>query len=296
MESPVEKLYVGKECLAPMVRAGTLPLRSLALRYGADTVWGEEIIDRRITQTVRQINDTLETVDYTSKDGRTVVLRTHPASEGGRFVYQIGTANSTYALNAALHVQQDVSAVDVNMGCPKNFSTGGGMGAALLSTPELSEDILKTLRRNLAVPVSCKIRLLADTTATVEYARRMEAAGAQALTVHARRVGTAERDRALWEELRPVVDAVGVPVVANGDCYTRGMMAEVRRRSGCASVMLARPALYNVSLFDKAAAAAAPRARVIREYVQECIRFDNNIQNSKYNVMEMMRSSRHPEY
>jgi tRNA-dihydrouridine synthase 2 len=87
-----------------------------------------------------------------------------------------------------------VAAVDINMGCPKHFSVHGGMGAALLRKPEVACDvrltrsspaisldlpltgrilalcqrqIIKTLRRNLNIPISCKIRLLEDTKATV---------------------------------------------------------------------------------------------------------------------------------
>lgn len=37
----------------------------------------------------------------------------------------------------------DVAAIDINMGCPKSFSLSGGMGAALLSKPELIHDVLK---------------------------------------------------------------------------------------------------------------------------------------------------------
>lgn len=33
--------YAGKLILAPMVRIGTLPMRLLALQYGADIVYGE---------------------------------------------------------------------------------------------------------------------------------------------------------------------------------------------------------------------------------------------------------------
>lgn len=35
----------------------------------------------------------------------------------------------------------DVAAVDINMGCPKSFSISGGMGAALLSKPDLIHDV-----------------------------------------------------------------------------------------------------------------------------------------------------------
>eukprot|EP01018_Ginkgo_biloba_P002320 Gb_29671 [translate_table: standard] len=81
---------------------------------------------------------------------------------------------------------KDVAAVDVNMGCPKSFSISGGMGAALLAKPELIYDILTTLKRNLEIPVTCKIRLLKSPQETVELARRIEKAGVSAIAVHGR--------------------------------------------------------------------------------------------------------------
>ena len=48
--------YQGKVILAPMVRAGTLPLRLLALEHGADIVYGEEIIDRKIAKCTRKVS------------------------------------------------------------------------------------------------------------------------------------------------------------------------------------------------------------------------------------------------
>lgn len=40
--------YSNKVCLAPMVRIGELPMRLLALRYGANLVWGPEIVDKAL--------------------------------------------------------------------------------------------------------------------------------------------------------------------------------------------------------------------------------------------------------
>lgn len=45
--------------------------------------------------------------------------------------------------------------------------------------------------------------------------------------------------------------AVSIPVLANGDLYTREAIAEIQRLSGCDGVILARPALFNVCLFRK---------------------------------------------
>lgn len=53
-----------------------------------------------------------------------------------------------------------MSGIDINMGCPKDFSIKGGMGAALLKNPRKIEEILQTLTSNLTIPVTCKIRVL----------------------------------------------------------------------------------------------------------------------------------------
>ncbi|CAM9459898.1 unnamed protein product [Ectocarpus sp. 4 AP-2014] len=298
VEDAIDQLYRGKVILAPMVRAGTLPFRALALRYGADTVFTEEVIDRRVVNAVRTENPVLGTVDYVEKRGKKGIatpFQTCPALERGRLVYQIGTGDATNALRAAQHVERDVAAVDINMGCPKKFSLQGGMGAALLKQPQLAADIVGTLRRNLSVPVSVKIRLLETPGETVEFARRMEKAGACALSVHVRKVGDTPASKARWEELRPVVDAVNIPVIANGDMYTRADMAGIKTLSGCSSVMLARPALLNCSIF-KPDGHVLPLKEVIQQYLRECFRYDSVYQNAKYTVMEMLTKRRHPDH
>ena len=44
--------------------------------------------------------------------------------------------------------ESDVAAIDVNMGCPKEYSTKGGMGAALLSQPDKVKEV-RTVEENL---------------------------------------------------------------------------------------------------------------------------------------------------
>lgn len=73
-------------CLAPMVRAGTLPLRLLALEYGADLVWSEEIVARKMAG-CRRIEHPRGTVDFVAKGGN-VVFQTSPA-ERGKCIFQV---------------------------------------------------------------------------------------------------------------------------------------------------------------------------------------------------------------
>ncbi len=89
---------------AASVHQGTLPFRALALRYGADTVFTEEVIDRRVVNAVRTENPVLETIDYVEgrgKKGNATPFQTCPALERGRVVYQVGTGDATNALRAA---------------------------------------------------------------------------------------------------------------------------------------------------------------------------------------------------
>lgn len=89
-------------CLLPS-QQGTLPFRALALRYGADTVFTEEIIDRRVVNAVRTENPILQTVDYVEsrgKKGSATPFQTC-ALERDRVVYQIGTGDAANALRAA---------------------------------------------------------------------------------------------------------------------------------------------------------------------------------------------------
>ena len=121
-------------------------------------VFGEEIIDRNLHGCTREWNEKLETVDF-SKNAK-LFFRVDPVKEKGRCVFQMGTPDAVSALKGAREVAGDVAGIDINMGCPKSFSVTGGMGAALLSKPETACDIIKTLKRNLNIPVTCKIRLL----------------------------------------------------------------------------------------------------------------------------------------
>lgn len=150
--------YKNKIILAPMVRVGTLPMRLLALEYGADIVYSEELIDWKFLKSVRRVNDVLGTVDYIDKSDGTVVFRTC-GTEKERVVVQLGTCDAQRALKVAKMIENDVAGIDINMGCPKEFSLKGGMGAALLTNPEKAKAILSTLVQNLKIPVTCKIRV-----------------------------------------------------------------------------------------------------------------------------------------
>ncbi len=320
-------------------------------------------MDRSITSpTERVINEELGTIDYRvpkhtysakvqrrlendvdnpdAKNGA-VLLRIDPLVEKHRLIYQMGTGEPNLALDAALTVVKDVDGLDVNMGCPKKFSVSGGMGSALLSDMTRACDIIQTLRRNINCnkPVSAKIRLLDEDNPkpTVDFVRNLVKAGANAIAIHGRIRGDESHIMARWGTLIEVVKElkmcgdVNVPIVINGDLYTREDMREMKFRTGCDGIMLARPALYNISLFnrgkeeeekkesDGAGAAGGEgipisqfqqtnhsgyygynspllhsRTSIIQEYIAHCVRYRAHSKNAKYVVCEMMNARRAP--
>ena len=205
--------YRDKMILAPMVKIGTLPFRLLALQYGADIVYTEEIIDKRLLSSERLDNPVLGTVDYIDRRDNSLVFRTCAREKpklgdvtildfsyassvtwtwttGPLYLYisvmQIGTSDPNRAAAVARKVEADVSGIDVNMGCPKSFSLKGGMGAALLTQPDKVRDILTRMVAAVSIPVTAKIRLLPDMEDTLKLVEVIQETGIAALGVHGR--------------------------------------------------------------------------------------------------------------
>lgn len=272
-------------------------MRLLSLEMGADICYVEEIIDKKIVASKRIENraaplmtpcavshicvhhiDDLGTVDFIGKDN-TLVFRTNTLDHPN--VFQIGTADATLALQAAQMVINDVDAIDINMGCPKHFSVSGGMGAALLSKPQVVKEILTTLVRNLPKPVTCKIRLLDRMEDTLDLVRVIESTGVSALAVHCRTVAERPRDPAHWDRL-PLIRSTlspAIPLIANGDVFQYSDFQRVRTETGASSVMVARGAMWNPSIFR--AEGALPLDEVISRYIRLAVDTDAVYQNTK---------------
>ncbi|KAI9600020.1 hypothetical protein KEM48_000234 [Puccinia striiformis f. sp. tritici PST-130] len=210
------------------------------LEYGADLVWGPEIVDKAIIGSTRIVDETSGTIQYTKNNGTSSIWQTHPI-EKSRLIYQIGSANKELALQAAQTVADDVSGIDLNCGCPKDFSLKGGMGAALLKEPDKLCGILIHLVQNLPThPISVKIRLLPSQEETLSLVKKICETGVSCLTVHCRTQPMRSTEPALLHRLREIVDFVNqirtsdnpLPVVANGDCYTLQDLPKFKESDG----------------------------------------------------------------
>ncbi|KAI9322674.1 hypothetical protein BX666DRAFT_1849277 [Dichotomocladium elegans] len=275
--------YRNKVVLAPMVRIGTLPFRLTALDYGADLVWTEELVDKRVIGSVRKYNPITQTIEYLK--GSKLTWSTHE-NERGRVIFQLGTADPDLALQAALTVKQDVAGIDVNCGCPKKFSVHAGMGAALLTNPDLLQRILVNLVENTGLPVTCKIRLLESKEETIKLLKMIESTGVKAITIHCRTRDQRPTTPANWEEFKEIRGAVkNIPVSINGDIFCYEDIAKAKEKTNADSVMIARGAQYNPSIFRKEG--FLPYEEVVEAYVKWAVRVDNIYQNTKYVLLTM---------
>ena len=284
--------YVGKMILAPMVKIGTLPTRLLALDYGADLVYTEEIIDYRLLRSKRVVNAKLETIDYIDKTDDTLVLRIYPKREKGHLVLQIGTSDPNRAVKVAKMVQEDVDAIDVNMGCPKGFSLKGGMGAALLSHPDKIKAILTALVSSVDISVTCKIRILPKIEDTLALIDVIQATGVCAVGVHGRTKDERPNHSNNVEAIKAVVKHCKIPVIANGgSANTRDSPINTYegirgfwKDTEAASVMIARAAEWNASVFSPDG--KQDIFKIIDQYMDYAIQFDQPFVLSKYNVQQ----------
>ncbi|KHJ34999.1 putative dihydrouridine synthase [Erysiphe necator] len=293
--------YRGKIVLAPMVRSGELPSRILALHYGADLVWGPETVDRSLIGTTRRVNHHLQTVDFTrlpsngSKIPRvdqkeSIIFRLHPEKESKRLIFQIGTSDPVRAVEAARIVARDVAGIDVNAGCPKPFSTSGGMGAALLQTPEKLCAILRALVKDITaefeIGISVKIRLLDTVESTLSLVNDLCETGITGLTVHCRTTPMRPRERAIRDQLKMITALCrekGVACIMNGDIQNRQEAEKLIAEYGADGAMIASAAEANSSCFrSDLEGGLAPWNEVVRQYLEICLQFENRFGNTKY--------------
>ncbi|MPC14460.1 tRNA-dihydrouridine(20) synthase [NAD(P)+]-like [Portunus trituberculatus] len=205
--------YRGKVIVAPMVRVCTLPFRLLTIDYGTDLVYTEETIDYKMLRSIKRQNDVLGTVDFIDKSDGTVFFRTCER-ERSKVIFQIGTNDAQRALKVGKMVEPFVAGLDVNMGCPKEFSLKGGMGAALLTQPDKIKSILTTLVQGLTIPVTCKIRILDSISETLELCKLIEECGVAAIGVHGRTRQERPRHPNHNDVIKEIANVLTIPVIA----------------------------------------------------------------------------------
>ncbi|CAM9668557.1 unnamed protein product [Pylaiella littoralis] len=225
---------------APMVEQSEAAFRILVKRHGCDLAY---------TQMLHAAKFAPESA-VKFRDGRFDAV---DAQADRPLIAQFCGNDPDTVVRAARHVEGRCDGVDLNLGCPQKIAKKGNYGAFLLSDPQLCEDIVSAMSRELSVPVTVKIRAQENESDTLELARRLEGAGAQLLTVHGRTVSSKKTTQgaANWDIIRKVKDAVSIPVVANGGIETGADAERLLEETGADAVMSSEGLLENPALFDR---------------------------------------------
>jgi tRNA-dihydrouridine synthase B len=212
--------------LAPMAGITDLPYRNLVARFGAGLVVSEMIAS----------NEWL-----TKRPGTREKAELGIGVEGTSV--QIAGREAAPMIEAAKMIEaQGARIIDINMGCPAKKVTQGASGSALMKTPDHALRLIEAVVGAVDVPVTLKTRLGWDDDMlnAPEIARRAEAAGIQMITIHGRTRCQFYNGNADWAAIRGVVDAVDIPVVANGDILDTVTARMALAQSGAQGVMIGR--------------------------------------------------------
>jgi nifR3 family TIM-barrel protein len=140
--------------------------------------------------------------------------------------------------------------VDINCGCPSTRTTDNESGSFLLKSPDKIYEMIRVIKK-AGFTVTAKIRLGFKNNNVLEVARAIEAAGADALTVHARLAWHSNKVPADWEWIARVKKAAKIPVIGNGDIDSPKKAADMLKIAD--GVMIARAAIGNPFIFRQTA-------------------------------------------
>ncbi|KQP91318.1 dihydrouridine synthase [Methylobacterium sp. Leaf113] len=230
--------------LAPLSGVTDLHVRRIARRLGASAVVSEMVAAAEL-----------------ARGDQEAQLRAEGSGVDPHIVQLAGCAPEPMAEAARIAEANGADVIDINMGCPAKVVTGVASGSALMRDIEGATRILAAVRGAVRIPVTVKMRLGWDhaNLNAPDLARRAEGLGLNAVTVHGRTRQQFYKDRADWRAIRAVVEAVAIPVIANGDISTLTEARTCLERSGAAGLMVGRAAVGRPWLVGALAAGLAGR-------------------------------------
>ena len=236
---PVE--FASPFLLAPLAGVSDSPFRQLAREQGAAGVYSEMVSADGL---VRRQPGTLEYLRFTPAE-RPFALQL--------FGSEPGVLADAVRLLGDLPPAERPDLVDLNAGCPVRKVVNRRAGAALLTDLPRLAAILRAMATASPLPVTVKLRLGWDSRSApvTEIARVAEDAGAQAITLHPRTRAEGFGGRAHWESIGVARQAVGIPVIGNGDVRTADDALEMLETTGCDGVMLGRAAFGDPWVFRR---------------------------------------------
>ena len=231
------KTVDGRLILAPMTFLGHVAYRELVARYGGyGLLYSEMCSAKAIPNENRHISPYFRWRD----------------EERSHLVCQIFGGDPLVMARAAQRVEREaLFGVDINFGCANGSICRQNCGAAILKNPDLAVRIVDLVRQAVSIPLSVKFRTgwQDDPQIAIDFARKFEKAGADALIFHPR-VAPDRRSRPpKWQYIGMVKQAVDIPVFGNGDVFNRSDCRKMIEETGCDGVALGRMAIAKPWIF-----------------------------------------------
>lgn len=222
--------------LAPMAGITDRPFRIICKEYGAGLVCTEMVSSKGLFY----------------KDSKTDLLLNMKDEKRPISVQIFG--NDIEAMKcAAEYVSNFADIIDINMGCPAPKVVKNGDGSKLLLNLDLVENIVSEVVKSSKVPVTVKIRKGWDSNniVAVEAAKRIEKAGASAITIHGRTRDEFYSGVADWDIIKQVKKSVNIPVIGNGDIKSKEDAIKMFEYTGVDGIMVGRASLGNPWIFKE---------------------------------------------
>ena len=232
--------------LAPMAGMTDTAFRRLVKRHGGCGLVVTEMVSSE--GLVRGIDRTLEYAEYTEEE--------RPVS-----IQIFGGDPEKMAAAAQIVEGMGADIVDINMGCPVAKIAKHSAGCSLMREPAHAAAIVGAMAKAVRIPVTVKMRAGWDATAinAPDLAKRVEDAGAAAVTVHGRTAAQSYTGFSDWDLIGAVAGCVSIPVFGSGDCVEPQQLIDRLRNSAARGVLVGRGALRNPWIFEQAADLAAGR-------------------------------------
>ena len=235
--NPFLKLGISEKpiLLAPLAGVSDHPFRRICEAQGADLTYVEMLSATAIVFKSKRTMEMCERHGSEKKLGVQVTARS--ASEMGEAVSFLETL--------------DFDTVDINMGCPVKKVVKSGCGSAILRDPERVYQTTWAARKNTKLPLSVKIRLgwSKDELTFKEVALAAQQGGADWITVHGRTRNDDYSAPIDLEKIAQIVQMLNIPVIGNGNIFSKDDAEIMMSKTGCAGVMVSRGALGNPWLF-----------------------------------------------
>ena len=227
--------------LAPLAGISDSSFRCITARQGASLVCTEMVSAKAMDQKNRNTKELLRFTD----------------EEKPVAVQLFGHEPDVMERTVAALEPRGFALIDINMGCPVPKVYKNGEGSALMKDPELAGALVAAACRQTQKPVTAKMRIGIDSQYVdpVDFAKRLEDAGAAAVTIHGRTREQYYSGPVHMDVIRDIKNALSIPVIGNGDVKDPASAQRMFDETGCDAVMIGRGAIGNPWVFGQLIAA-----------------------------------------